>query len=109
MRGPPEGLGGRVRDHRGVGGTTVTVGLPSPAAISEITPLTLIAEARTIKGSYLGSAVPRRDIPKYAQLWRKEKLPVDELITDTIRLEDINEALDTLADGQAVRQIISSE
>lgn len=93
----------------GVGGTTVTVGLPSPAAISEITPLTLTAEARTVKGSYLGSAVPRRDIPKYAQLWREGKLPVDELITDTIRLEDINEALDKLADGQAVRQIISFE
>lgn len=90
----------------GVGGTTVTIGLPAPSAISEISPLTLTAEARTVRGSYLGSAVPSRDIPRYAQLWREGKLPVQELITDTIALDEINEALDKLADGRAVRQII---
>ncbi len=90
----------------GVGGTTVTVGLPAPDARSEITPLVLTAEARTIIGSYLGSAVPSRDIPVYEQLWRDGSLPVGELISGHIRLEEINEALDTLADGQAVRQVI---
>lgn len=90
----------------GVGGTTVTIGLPHPAARSEISPLVLTAEARTIRGSYLGSAVPSRDIPRYAQLWREGKLPVDKLVTSTIALEDINSALDNLADGRAVRQII---
>lgn len=89
-----------------VGGTTVTIGLPSPAARSEISPLLLTAEARTIKGSYLGSAVPSRDIPRYAQLWREGKLPAEKLVTDTIALEDINLALDRLADGEAVRQVI---
>ncbi|MCQ1948668.1 alcohol dehydrogenase catalytic domain-containing protein [Arthrobacter sp. zg-Y859] len=88
------------------GGTTVTVGLPAPDQTSEITPLTLTAEARTIIGSYLGSAVPARDIPVYAQLWREGKLPVEELVSSTIALEDINSAMDTLADGLAIRQVI---
>ena len=88
------------------GGTTVTVGLPGPDQASEITPLTLTAEARTIIGSYLGSAVPARDIPVYAQLWREGKLPVEELVSSTIALEDINAAMDTLADGHAIRQVI---
>ena len=57
-------------------------------------------------GSYLGSAVPSRDIPKYAQLWRDGKLPVEELISDRIALADINRAMDQLADGHAIRQII---
>ena len=57
-------------------------------------------------GSYLGSAVPSRDIPKYAQLWREGKLPVEELISDRIGLADINKAMDQLADGRAIRQII---
>ncbi|MGO4490998.1 alcohol dehydrogenase, partial [Arthrobacter sp. 2YAF22_2] len=69
-------------------------------------PLTITAEARTIVGSYLGSAVPARDIPKYAQLWRDGKLPVEELISSRIALADINEAMDQLADGKAVRQVI---
>lgn len=88
------------------GGRTVTVGLPSPAARSEIPPLMITAEARTIIGSYLGSAVPSRDIPRYAQLWREGRLPVEELISDTVALDDINAAMDTLADGTAIRQII---
>jgi len=88
------------------GGRTVTVGLPSPAARSEISPLTMTAEARTIIGSYLGSAVPARDIPRYAQLWREGRLPVEELISDTIALDELNAAMDTLADGQAIRQVI---
>lgn len=88
------------------GGTTVTVGLPHPDARADISPLTLTAEARTVVGSYLGSAVPARDIPRYAQLWREGKLPVEELISSRIKLQEINEAMDQLAEGKAVRQVI---
>jgi alcohol dehydrogenase len=88
------------------GGTTVTVGLPAADQLAAVSPLTITAEARTIVGSYLGSAVPARDIPYYADLWRAGKLPVESLISSHIRLEDVNEGMDTLADGNAVRQII---
>jgi alcohol dehydrogenase len=89
------------------GGTTVTVGLPSPDDRVSLSPLALTAEARTIIGSYLGSAVPARDIPIFEGLWRDGKLPVSELVSSHLRLEDINEAMDTLADGKAIRQVIT--
>lgn len=88
------------------GGRTVTVGLPAPSALSELSPLTVTAEARTIIGSYLGSAVPSRDIPQYVEMWRAGKLPVEQLISKRIRLDEINEAMDELADGKAIRQVI---
>jgi alcohol dehydrogenase len=88
------------------GGTTVTVGLPAPGALAEISPLVLTAEARTIVGSYLGSAVPSRDIPRFEQLWREGRLPLEELISGTIDLDHVNEGMDRLADGLAVRQVI---
>jgi alcohol dehydrogenase len=88
------------------GGTTVTVGLPSPTALANISPLGLVAQARTIVGSYLGSAVPQRDIPRYVELWRAGRLPVEELISSRIPLNRINEAMDELAEGRAIRQII---
>ncbi|AWB88354.1 alcohol dehydrogenase catalytic domain-containing protein [Salinibacterium hongtaonis] len=88
------------------GGTTVTVGLPAPSAMAAVSPLTLVAEARTIVGSYLGSAVPSRDIPRYAQLWREGRLPVEKLISSRIALSDINAGMDALADGTAIRQVI---
>ncbi len=88
------------------GGRTVTVGLPSPSARIEVSPLTITAEARTIVGSYLGSAVPSRDIPRYAELWRQGRLPVEALISSHIALDEVNEAMDTLAAGAAIRQVI---
>ncbi|MCD7100753.1 alcohol dehydrogenase catalytic domain-containing protein [Pseudoclavibacter sp. 13-3] len=90
----------------GVGGITVTVGLPAPGALAEIEPLGITGEARTITGSYLGSAVPARDIPKYAQLWREGRLPLEHLISSHKPLSQINEAMDELASGRAIRQII---
>lgn len=90
----------------GVGGTTVTVGLPAPTAEATIKPLGITAEARTIIGSYLGSAVPARDIPTYAQMWREGRLPVDALISARTTLDGVNEAMDALAEGRAVRQVL---
>lgn len=88
------------------GGRTVSVGLPAPTAEARISPLGIVAEAREIIGSYLGSAVPSRDIPFYEELWRAGKLPVEKLVTSRIPLSEVNTGLDTLASGEAVRQII---
>lgn len=88
------------------GGTTVTVGLPGPHARAEISPLTLTAEARTVVGSYLGSAVPERDIPRYVGLWRAGRLPLERLVSSHIRLSEIAEAMDRLAQGGELRQLI---
>ncbi len=89
------------------GGITVTVGLPAPGHPASIDPLALTAEARTIVGSYLGSAVPEHDIPIYEELWRSGQLAVEGLVSDTILLEEINQAMDTLDGGHALRQIIT--
>jgi len=87
-------------------GHTVTVGLPDPSERSSISPLILTAEARRITGSYLGSALPSRDIPFFARLWREGRLPVERLISSHIPLTQINEAMDSLREGRALRQII---
>ena len=89
------------------GGTTVTAGLPNPNAMLSLQALSLIGEERTLKGSYMGSAVPTRDIPRYISLFRRGKLPVDRLLTGTITLDQINEGFDALREGRAIRQIIT--
>jgi alcohol dehydrogenase len=65
-----------------------------------------VAEERTLKGCYLGSAVPARDIPRYIELYQSGRLPVDKLITHRLTLDQINEGFDRLASGEAVRQVI---
>jgi alcohol dehydrogenase len=91
------------------GGTTVTVGLPAPDARSAVSPLRLTAEARTIVGSYLGSAVPSRDIPRYVDLWRAGRLPLERLVSSHITLDRIDEAMDRLTAGGELRQLITFE
>jgi alcohol dehydrogenase len=88
------------------GGTTVTAGLPPPEAALAVNVVSLVAEERTLKGSYIGTCVPSRDVPRYVALFREGRLPVDRLLTGVIALEDINEAFDRLADGQAVRTVV---
>lgn len=88
------------------GGTTVTVGLPPADAESTLRPLGLVAQARTITGSYLGSAVPRRDIPRFVDLWRQGRLPIERLISSHIGLAEINRAMDRLEAGDELRQVI---
>ena len=88
------------------GGTTVTAGLPPPDAALAVNVVSLVGEERTLKGSYIGTCVPVRDIPRYVALFRQGRLPVDRLLSGTLALDDINAAFDALADGQAVRQVI---
>ncbi|MEO8367072.1 MAG: zinc-binding dehydrogenase, partial [Pseudoxanthomonas sp.] len=88
------------------GGTTVTVGLPAAQKMFSVPALSLVAEERTVKGSYMGSAVPRRDIPHYVALYRAGLLPVDRLLTHRLRLEEINSGFDRLARGEAIRQVV---
>lgn len=90
----------------GPGGRLVTVGLPAPTAMASVSPLALVAAGRSIIGSYLGSAVPARDIPTFVDLWRAGRLPVEQLITETIAFTQINAGMDRLADGLAIRQVI---
>jgi alcohol dehydrogenase len=88
------------------GGTTVTLGLPHPDKKFTVPAVSLVAEERTVKGSYMGSAVPSRDIPRFVALYRSGQLPVDRLLTHRLKLDELNGAFDRLARGEAVRQVI---
>ena len=88
------------------GGTTITAGLPPPNATWAMPVVNLVAEERTIKGSYVGTCVPLRDIPRYVDLFRGGRLPVDRLLTATLALDEINPGFDLLHEGKAVRQVI---
>jgi alcohol dehydrogenase len=88
------------------GGTTVTASLPHPTHTVPIPVTNLVAEERTVKGSYVGSSVPERDIPRFISLYQQGLLPVDKVMSERIGLDEINEGFDRLADGESVRQIL---
>ena len=88
------------------GGQTVTAGLPAPTAEFRLPAVNVVADERTVKGSYMGSCVPQRDIPRFIRMYRAGQLPVDRLLTRTLRLDEINEGFDLLDRGEAIRQVV---
>jgi alcohol dehydrogenase len=91
------------------GGTTVTVGLPAPEQMLSIPAISLVSHERRLLGSFMGSSVPQRDIPRLIALRRSGALDLDELTTGHIALDDVNAGFDALAGGEAVRQVIVFE
>jgi alcohol dehydrogenase len=90
----------------GRGGTMVTAGLPHPNQHLEIPLADMVANERVVMGSYMGSAAPRRDIPRYLDLYRAGRLPVDRLRTATLGLDEINEGFDRMVSGTSVRDVV---
>jgi alcohol dehydrogenase len=88
------------------GATTTTVGLPHPDAQLTIPAVSLTAEERRLQGSYLGSCVPARDIPRFVALYRAGRLPVDRLLTHRLSLDDLAAGFARLAAGEGVRQVV---
>jgi alcohol dehydrogenase len=105
MAGSPKAMDLAYRITRR-GGTTVSAGLPHPNAQFAVPHVGLVAEERTVKGSYLGSCDPQRDIPRYIGWFQEGRLPVDRLVSGHVEFNRINEAFDALADATAVRQVI---
>jgi len=89
------------------GGTTVTAGLPPPTHTIAVPQVNLVGEERTIKGSYIGTCVPVRDLPRYVSLYRQGRLAVNRLMSGTLALDDINRGFDLLHEGKAVRQVVT--
>ena len=88
------------------GGSTVTAGLPHPDKRFALPPVQLVAEERILRGSYIGSSVPARDIPRYIEMYQRGKLPVDRLMGERLALTDINRGFDRMASGLSLRDVI---
>ena len=88
------------------GGMVVSAGLPAAASQFSYAHSALVSEEKSIRGSYMGSCVPKRDIPRFIALYKRGKLPVQKLRSGFITFDQINEGFDHLADGTVLRQIL---
>ena len=88
------------------GGMVVSAGLPASNASFSYLHGALVSDEKSIRGSYMGSCVPKRDIPRFLGLYQRGKLPVHKLRSGFLSLEQINEGFDRLSDGSVLRQIL---
>ncbi|WP_198925287.1 zinc-binding dehydrogenase [Dictyobacter vulcani] len=88
------------------GGKTIAIGIPPTDKFLSTHAAALVLQEKTIQGSFMGSAIPRRDISRLTHLYMSGKLPLDELLSPSITLADINTGFDRLAQGSAIRQLL---
>lgn len=88
------------------GGTAIAIGLAAPTVDYRIPAVSLVGEEKRVMGCYMGSAVPTRDVPRFLQMYQAGLLPVDQLVTRHVMLDQVNEAFDALAAGEVVRQLV---
>ena len=88
------------------GGTTVSAGLSPFGRDFSFKQSILVSEEKTIKGSYMGSCVPVRDIPRFISLYQQGKLPVDRMVSRRVGLDELNEGFDRLQAVATVRQLL---
>lgn len=87
-------------------GMTVMVGLPKMSDTITLSPFPFILGERTLTGSFMGTTELQTDIPKMVELYKAGILKLDELITGRYPLDQINEAIDSVVKGQALRNVI---
>lgn len=90
----------------GVGGTGVLVGMPPSGTVFPLNPLALSMGGQTLIGCTYGASVPAIDFPRLARLHLAGMLPVEQMISHRIRLDEVDEALDALRRRERARSVV---
>ncbi|MGH3579999.1 MAG: Zn-dependent alcohol dehydrogenase [Candidatus Binatia bacterium] len=88
------------------GGKVIVVGVPAMGTDLTIPGFSLTLEEKGVVGSLYGSGNFHRDMPKLIDLYMNKKLKIDELVSRTIKLEDVNNAFAEMEKGEVARSVI---
>jgi S-(hydroxymethyl)glutathione dehydrogenase / alcohol dehydrogenase len=88
------------------GGTAVIVGMAAMSVRAPIAPYFMALQEKTLKGTIYGSVRPNIDIPRLVDLYLDRRLKLDELISQTYSLEQINDGFEALRSGQVARGVV---
>jgi S-(hydroxymethyl)glutathione dehydrogenase / alcohol dehydrogenase len=88
------------------GGTTVLVGVAGRGPGLALPTLRMVMEDRTVKGSYYGSARVTRDYPRFIELIESGQVDLGGMVTKHFSLDEVNQALAAMRDGEVVRGVL---
>lgn len=93
-------------DLLAVGGSAYMLGKQKPDAVVSLGSNDLLRAHRSLNGLFMGKSVPDVDIPLYADLYQQGRLNLDDLVSETISLEEINEGYEKLEKGEIARSVV---
>jgi S-(hydroxymethyl)mycothiol dehydrogenase len=91
---------------RDLAGTLVQVGVPSPDMTIELEMIELFGRGGALKSSWYGDCLPTRDFPMLIDLYLKGRLDLDGFVSETIGLDQVNEAFERMERGEVLRSVV---
>ncbi|MGP3910805.1 S-(hydroxymethyl)mycothiol dehydrogenase [Nonomuraea sp. 10N515B] len=92
---------------RDLAGTVVLVGVPTPGMRIELPLLDLFGRGGALKSSWYGDCLPSRDFPMLIDLFLQHRLPLDKFVTETIALDQVEEAFNKMHHGDVLRSVVT--
>jgi S-(hydroxymethyl)mycothiol dehydrogenase len=91
---------------RDLAGTVVLVGVPNPAMKIELPMIEVFGRGGSLKSSWYGDCLPSRDFPMLIDLYLQGRLDLDRFVSETIALEDVEEAFAKMERGEVLRSVV---
>lgn len=91
---------------RDLAGTVVLVGVPSPDMKIELPLIEIFGRGGALKSSWYGDCLPTRDFPMFIDLYRQGRLDLDRFVSETIALDQVEEAFHKMERGEVLRSVV---
>jgi S-(hydroxymethyl)mycothiol dehydrogenase len=91
---------------RDLAGTLVQVGVPDPSMQIELPMIEFFGRGGALKPSWYGDCLPSRDFPLLIDLYRQGRLPLDDFVSETIALDQVEEAFAKMERGEVLRSVV---
>jgi S-(hydroxymethyl)mycothiol dehydrogenase len=91
---------------RDLAGTVVLVGVPTPEFRLELPLLDVFGRGGSLKSSWYGDCLPSRDFPMLIDLHLQGRLPLDAFVSETIALDQVEDAFAAMARGDVLRSVV---
>ncbi len=91
---------------RDLAGTVVLVGVPNPEMKIELPLIDVFGRGGALKSSWYGDCLPSRDFPMLIDLYLQGRLDLERFVTETINLEDVEEAFHRMEAGEVLRSVV---
>ncbi len=93
-------------EARDLAGTVVLVGVPTPEMTLELPFLEVFGRGGALKSSWYGDCLPSRDFPMLIDLYLQGRLDLDRFVSETISLDDVEEAFHKMEQGEVLRSVV---
>jgi S-(hydroxymethyl)mycothiol dehydrogenase len=91
---------------RDLAGTVVQVGVPTPDMRIDLPMIDFFGRGGQLKPSWYGDCLPSRDFPMLVDLYLQGRLDLDSFVSETIGLDDVEEAFDRMERGEVLRSVV---